>query len=231
MMSVEFINKHLVIHVFPLFFPFLNCFDGDKVWIVSWVATVTYQHWSYNISLFLDEGKGLSFYSDPHKKCIMCVCVCVCVCALSCVWLVATPWTTRLLCPWDFPGKNPGVGCHFLLQGNFLTQGFNLCLLLWQADFVSLCHLESSMYYVKSESESCTVVSNSLRPHGLYCLWNSPGQNTGVGSCSLLKGIFPTQGSNPGLLHCRQILYQLSHKGRQIYVYDISAYYVNICIM
>ena len=71
------INKHLVIHVFPLFFPFLNCFDGDKVYIVSWVATVTYQHWSYNISLFLDEGKGLSFYSDPHKKCIMCVCVCV----------------------------------------------------------------------------------------------------------------------------------------------------------
>ena len=43
--------------------------------------------------------------------------------------------------------------------------------------------------------------------------WNSPGQNTGVGSCSLLQGIFPTQGLNPGLLHCRQILYQLSHKG------------------
>ena len=42
---------------------------------------------------------------------------------------------------------------------------------------------------------------------------NSPGQNTGVGSLSLLQGIFPIQGSNPGLLHCRQILYQLSHKG------------------
>ena len=41
--------------------------------------------------------------------------------------------------------------------------------------------------------------------------WNSPGQNTGVGSLSLLQGIFPTQGSNPGLLHCRQILNQLSH--------------------
>ena len=44
-------------------------------------------------------------------------------------------------------------------------------------------------------------------------LWNSPGQNTGVGSLSLLQGIFPTQGLNPGLLHNRQILYQLSHKG------------------
>ena len=42
---------------------------------------------------------------------------------------------------------------------------------------------------------------------------NSPGQNTGVGSCSLLQGIFLTQGSNPGLPHCRQIIWQLSHKG------------------
>ena len=67
---------------------------------------------------------------------------------------------------------------------------------------------------MKSESESCSVVSNSLWPHGLYSPWNSPDQNTGVGSLSLLQGIFPTQGSNPGLLHCRQNLYQLSHKGR-----------------
>ena len=43
--------------------------------------------------------------------------------------------------------------------------------------------------------------------------WISPGQNTGVGSLSLLQEIFPTQGLNPGLPHCRQILYQLSHKG------------------
>ena len=54
---------------------------------------------------------------------------------------------------------------------------------------------------------------NSLWPHGLYSLWNSPDPNTGVGSLSLLHGNFLTQGSNPGLLHCRQILYQLSHKG------------------
>ena len=66
---------------------------------------------------------------------------------------------------------------------------------------------------LESESESLSVVSNPMRLHGLYSPWNSPGQNTGVGSLSLLQGIFPTQGSNPGLLHCRQILYQLSHKG------------------
>ena len=60
---------------------------------------------------------------------------------------------------------------------------------------------------------SRSVVSNSLQPHGLYSPWNSPGQNTGVGSLSFLQGIFPIQGSNPGLLHCRWILYQVSHKG------------------
>ena len=58
-------------------------------------------------------------------------------------------------------------------------------------------------------------MSDSLWPHGLYSPWNSPGQNTGVGSLrlSLLQGIFPTQGLNLGLPHCRQTLYQLSHKG------------------
>ena len=64
----------------------------------------------------------------------------------------------------------------------------------------------------ESESENCSAVSDSLRPHGLRP-WNSPGQTTGVGSLSLLQGIFPTQGSNPGLPHCRRTLYQLSHKG------------------
>ena len=56
-------------------------------------------------------------------------------------------------------------------------------------------------------------MSDSLWPHGLYSPWNSPGQNTEVVSLSLLQGICPTQGSNPGLPHCRRILYQLSHKG------------------
>ena len=65
----------------------------------------------------------------------------------------------------------------------------------------------------ESESESRSVVSYSLWPHGLYSPWNSPGSNTGVGSLSLLQGIFPTQGLNPGFPHCRWILYQLSHKG------------------
>ena len=52
----------------------------------------------------------------------------------------------------------------------------------------------------------------SQRKKGKLSLWNSPGQNTGVDSLSILQGFFPTQGQNPGLLHCRQILYQLNHK-------------------
>ena len=57
-------------------------------------------------------------------------------------------------------------------------------------------------------------MSDSLQPHGLHnSSWNSSGQNTGVGSRSLFQGIFPTQGLNPGLPHCKQILYQLSHQG------------------
>ena len=65
---------------------------------------------------------------------------------------------------------------------------------------------------ITSESESRSVVSSSLWPHGLHSPWNSPCQNTGVGSLSLLQGIF--QGLNPDLLHCRQILYQPIHKER-----------------
>ena len=63
------------------------------------------------------------------------------------------------------------------------------------------------------KSERRSVVSDSSRPHGLYSPWNSPGQNTGVSSLSLLQGIFWALGLNPGLPHCGRILYQLSHRG------------------
>ena len=76
----------------------------------------------------------------------------------------------------------------------------------------SLLSLASSCL-IFSESESRSVVSDSLRSCGLYSPWNSPGQNTKMGSLSVLQGIVSTQGSNPGLLHYRRILYQLSHMG------------------
>ena len=61
----------------------------------------------------------------------------------------------------------------------------------------------------RMKSESHSVVSDSLQPHRLHSPWNSPGQNTGVGSLSLLQRVFPTQESNQRLLHCRWILHQL----------------------
>ena len=56
-------------------------------------------------------------------------------------------------------------------------------------------------------AQSCPTLCDPMD-----CPWNSPGQNTGVGRLCLLQGISPTQGSNPGLPRCRQILYQLSLK-------------------
>ena len=77
--------------------------------------------------------------------------------------------------------------------------------------------LEKVSFYSNSKevkvAQSClTLWPMDYTAHGM----NSPGQNTGVGSLSLLQGIFPTQILNPGLLHCRGILYQLRHKGSLI---------------
>ena len=74
----------------------------------------------------------------------------------------------------------------------------------------------SPLHESEKSKRSCSVVSDPQQPHGLQPTrllrpWDFPSKNTGVGSLSLLQGIFPTQGSNPGLLHCRQILYQLSY--------------------
>ena len=93
---------------------------------------------------------------------------------------------SRLLCPWDIPGKSTGVGCHCLLQAH----NKNLINICWINEYV---HTRCA------------------------CLMNSAGQNTEVGSLSLLQGIVPIQGSKPCLRHCRCIFYQLSHKGSPRY--------------
>ena len=94
------------------------------------------------------------------------------------------------------------------VKNSSLGREYSMRVENWNGDWVFPTLIDGVKW-----SESHSVVSNSLRPNGLYSSWNSPGQNTGVGSLSLFQGIFPTQGSNPGLPHCRQILYQLSHKG------------------
>ena len=91
--------------------------------------------------------QGLSFCDQLISLSIMSsgsffpVCVCACERALCSVVSDSLRshglWPARLLCPWNFPSKNTGVGCHFLLQGIFPSQGSNLSLLPflpWQAD-------------------------------------------------------------------------------------------------
>ena len=89
------------------------------------------------------------------------------------------------------------------------------CCLSWSPGYLSCgsCREMGTGKWGCCAVLSGSVVSDSLQPHGLYSPWNSPGQNTGMGSLSLLWGIFPTQGSKPGFLHYRQILYPPNHKG------------------
>ena len=132
---------------------------------------------------------------------------------------------TRLLCPWDFPGKNSGIDCHFLLQRIFLTQELNPCLLhcrqiLYQLSYEGspyICmYMCLCIYAAAAKSlQSCLTLCDPMvcSPPGSSVHVDSPGKNTGVRCHAFLQGIFPTQGSNLGLLHCRQILYQLSYQG------------------
>ena len=116
------------------------------------------------------NGKG----SEKEQR--VCVCVCVCVCAQSCPTSLQPHrlQPTRLVCPWNFSGKNTGVGGHFLLQGMFPTRGSNRSLLRslhWQADSLPLCHLRSPYVYADRykfiyayifESLCCTPKINTI---------------------------------------------------------------------
>ena len=104
-----------------------------------------------------------------------------------------------------------------------------LCWMTLVASWPTLLSPENLQYFPPFElcraalkvkmkvAQSCLTLCD---PHGLYSPWNSPGQNTGASSRSLLQGIFPTQGSNPGLPDCRPILYQLSHQGSPRHFYS-----------
>ena len=123
-----------------------------------------------------------------------------------------------LYSPWNSLGQNTGVGSLSLLQRIFLTQELNQGLLPCRQILYQLSYIVKELiisvkrWKWKWKSLSCVWLFAS---HRLYSLWNSPGspgQNIGVGSLSILQGIFPTQGSNPVLPSCRWILYQLNHK-------------------
>ena len=81
----------------------------------------------------------------------------------SCVWLFATAWTARLLCPWNFPGKNTSLGCHSFLQGIFPTQGSNLGLL----------HCRQVLYHLNHQGSPwwCWAELNTISASISLCIW------------------------------------------------------------
>ena len=116
------------------------------------------------------------FFFQIFPSLFIYLCVCVCVCAhmhTLCHIQLLRPhglWPTRLLCPWDSPGKNTGVGCHFILYGIFLTQGLNpclLCLLYWQVDSLPLCH---SLF---SQEQNCFTLLCSLVLYNEVNQWHA----------------------------------------------------------
>ena len=101
--------------------------------------------------------------------------------------------------------------------------GFYLCNRTHPSQGIIFCFPSISLF-------SCSVMSDSLQSHWLLltrllCLWDSPGKNTGVGCHFLLQRIFPTQGSNPCLLHCRWILYHWTTGEAPGYNKETSKFY------
>ena len=112
-------------------------------------------------------------------------------------------------------------GLPFPSPGDLLYQGLSLHILHWQAGSLPQSHLGSPLYALCCAVLSRSFMSDSLQPNGLqppgsFVHGDSPGKNSGVGCHFLLQGIFPTQGSNPGLPHCKRLLYHLSHQGNLI---------------
>ena len=134
---------------------------------------------------------------------------------------------TRLPRPWNSPGKNTGVGCHFLLQCMKVKSESEVTQLCPTLHDPMDCSLPgSSIHWIfqarvlewvaiafsASDVKSCPTLCNKEQA------WRT-GKNTGVDSHSHLQGIFPTQGLNLGLLHCKEILYHMSCQGSPCITY------------
>ena len=136
-----------------------------------------------------------------------------------------TPRDHPLPC-WSLPSSLVEGGALWCLRNTSMKTSWST----GKPALISAAHSSALLYVVWSEvlvSQSCP---NSLTPHGLQparllCPWNSPGKNTEAGSHFLLQGIFLTQELNLGLLHCRQILYHLSHMGKPMVFITSCQYY------
>ena len=110
--SVPLVSHHFAPSAFPALHSWGSCVKTSLI----------VQPWTVPLSASVEPIQ--------NQLCYACMLACIHACSVV-SWLFVTPRTIvfRLLCPWDFPGKNPGVGCHFLLPGVFLTQGSKLRLL------------------------------------------------------------------------------------------------------
>ena len=145
------------------------------------------------------------------------------------VFLLLVFWKFLIFFPKYFSsivGWICGCGTHDTKDWlNFILLIF---LVFLKFTLVEFCCLVCLICLCISQSDSCSVVSNSLQLHGLYSQRNSTGQNIGVGSLSLLQGIFPTQESNQGLLHYRRILYQLAIREAHLCIRWFSNFSLNL---
>ena len=122
-----------------------------------------------------------------------------------------TPWTVAHQAPLPM-GFSTGVGCHVLLQGIFLTKGSNPGFLHCRQILYYLNHQESAKVRMLVAQSYPTLGTPWTIAFQAPLSMEFSRQNTKVAIHSLLHGIFPTWGSDLGLLHCRQILYHLSHQ-------------------
>ena len=126
---------------------------------------------------------------------------------------VTGDYLRNMVATWQLPTQLYGWdGLQGLSKAKIVT---------WHFINIKICSLICFYFYLFTESESvevlvtqsCLTLCNPCKPTRLLCPWNPPHKNAGVGSYSLLQGIFSTRRLNLGLLHCRQILYSLNHQG------------------
>ena len=122
--------------------------------------------WTRWVSLFsLSVDIETCFAQTWRFALRQCLLLCWVTCAQLCIQLFQTLWTTRLLCPWNFPGKNAGVGCHFLHLGIFPTHESNPSLLHWlhwQVESLSLAPPGKS---AEGSSSQRAFPTSMLTPH------------------------------------------------------------------
>ena len=152
-MSIESMmpSNHLILCclllLLPSIFPSIRVFSNESALRIRWP-----KYWSFSLNISpSNEHPGqtvniLAFWDQSVTTIQLCsgnktACMCAQSCPTLCNPVDCSP--PRLLCSWDYPGKNTRLSCHFLLQGIFPTQGLNLCLLRRQVDSLPLSHLGS----------------------------------------------------------------------------------------